>query len=294
MQFIRACLYGKSRHNFYARQNRAYLLPNSIPERVRQRVWALYLQSTNPLSLAQIARKTGISKTSVYNIVTAVETEDPNYPLMRALIIDLHKDGFDILKYSRCLRIANIFSEYSIDLEEGEAIIQKFMPQLYKTDWPPYHAIDTLIKFKESALKFGQTPREHAEYMHKLFAQERDYRHRIAEEKRQLKSIIDQNEVVKENLEVFMRGGGYVDMLRDDAIEALDYKRKYQILKKEKDSGESIDPQKIKDLNKLLLRPLTAQEVINRIEDIRMDPALYYYLFEIGPPAPPQEKKSSY
>ena len=133
----------------------------------------------------------------------------------------------------------------------------------------------------------------HYPVLRKLFAQERDYRQRIAEEKRQLKSIIDQNEVVSENLDVFKQAGGYIDMLKHDAIEGLDYKARYQILKKEKDTGETIDPQKIKELNKLLLRPLTAQEVINRIEDIRMNPSLYYYLFETGPLVPPKEKKSN-
>ncbi len=39
-----------------------------------------------------------------------------------------------------------------------------------------------------------------------------------------------------------------------------------------------------------MLRPVTAQEVIDKLEEIKMRRAAYYYLFETGPSVHPLRK----
>ena len=90
------------------------ILTNAIPEDIKQRIWALYLRSVRPLSLGNIGRMVGVSKTAVSTIINQAREQDPNYALMRALVVNLAKKGSDVFQYASCIRILNLIQEYQL------------------------------------------------------------------------------------------------------------------------------------------------------------------------------------
>ena len=76
---------------FISRRYYRILVTRPIPEDIKQRIWALYLRSKKPLSLGVIAKLVGVSKTAVSTIINEAKTQDPNYALMRALVLNVGK-----------------------------------------------------------------------------------------------------------------------------------------------------------------------------------------------------------
>ena len=69
---------------------------NGVPDtKTRRNVWELYLGG-KPLDL--IADLTGISQTSVFNIVRDKGSHDPDHVLMRTLAVNLRKNGPTLAK----------------------------------------------------------------------------------------------------------------------------------------------------------------------------------------------------
>jgi len=61
------------------------------------------------------------------------------------------------------------------------------------------------------------------------------------------------------------------------------YKQKYELLLKESQvarEGRSMDKKQLHDLNKKLVSPITEEQVLEKIDDIRRDPASYWHLFQ--------------
>lgn len=106
-------------------------MTNRIPQDIKQRIWALYLRSIKPLSLGKIGRMVGVSKTAVSSLICEAKKEDPNYALMRALVLNVAKDGSDVFQYASCIRILNLIQEYQLSLSDTEDLIRELLPALY-------------------------------------------------------------------------------------------------------------------------------------------------------------------
>ena len=85
--------------------------PTPVPRETRRNVWELYLGG-KPLDL--IADLTGISQTSVFNIVRDKGSHDPDHVLMRTLAVNLRKNGSDLSQYASILRISSLLDEYGV------------------------------------------------------------------------------------------------------------------------------------------------------------------------------------
>ena len=60
----------------------------------------------------------------------------------------------------------------------------------------------------------------------------------------------------------------------------MKYKSKYLSLKKQIESGHPIDPDELKKLNKYMINPLNEDDVLDKIENIRLHPSRYIQLFQ--------------
>jgi hypothetical protein len=265
-------------------------MTHPVPESIRQKIWALYLKSYKPLSLDQIATQTGVSKSTAFNIVHEAEKEDPNYPLLRALVVNLSKDGSDCFQYAHVIRILACLREYGIDPFEAEKIIKKLLPALYRENWNPSDAIKILKKFDESSERFGKTRFEHSRYITNLIFQEQESRKRLAEYQRKTQSLIREHKIIQDNIDLFKDPHGLIRASAFQAMDGIRYKQKYEDLKRQMDSGKPIDPEKMKKLNEYMPEPVTEQQVLDKLEDIKNNPANYYELFQT-PPAPYAAKK---
>ena len=254
-------------------------MTNPIPEDIKQRIWQLYLKSVKPLSLGKIGKMVGVSKTTVSTLIKEAKLQDPNYALMRALVDNLAKNGSDVFQYASCVRILNLIHEYQLAANEAEEIIRHLLPALYKGRWTVANAIDGLQKFENSAKEFGHTPWEHWVYFEKLRSQVREYNSQIEKGKLELNSLLADNKFVKRNLQIFKEAGGITRALKGEEFERIKYKSKYLSLKKQIESGNPIAPDELKKLNKYMINPLGEDDVLDKIEDIRLHPSKYNHYF---------------
>ena len=140
-----------------------------IPEDIKQRIWAFYLRSEKPLSLGEIGKLVGVSKTAVSSIINEAKTQDPNYALMRAFVVNLGKSGSDVFQYASCVRILNLIHRVpNLGHPMSKKSIRHLLPALYKGHWSVADAIEGLQKFENSAQIFGHTPWEHSAYFNNL------------------------------------------------------------------------------------------------------------------------------
>ena len=115
-----------------------------VPRETRRTVWELYLGGK---TLDLIADLTGISKTSVFNIVQDMGSHDPDYILMRTLAVNLRKNGSDLSQYASIIRISSLLDEYGVDYATGEELLGKFLPTCYKLQWDPSVPVHALRQF---------------------------------------------------------------------------------------------------------------------------------------------------
>ena len=221
-----------------------------------------------------------VSKTAVSTIIHEAKLQDPNYALMRALVVNLEKNGSDVFQYGSCIRILNLIHEYQLEANEAEEIIRNLLPALYKGNWTVANAIDALRKFEKSAEGFGNTPWEHSEYFAKLRDQLKEYNSRIEKARLELYSLLSENNIVKRNVQIFKESGGIRRALNGEESERIKYKSRYLSQKKQIESGHPIDPDELKKLNKYMINPLGEEDVLDKIEEIRLHPSRYSQLFQ--------------
>ena len=265
-------------------------MTNPVPEDIKQRIWALYLRSVKPLSLGKIGKMVGVSKTAVSTIINDAKLQDPNYALMRALVVNLAKNRSDVFQYASCVRILNLIHEYQLAANDAEEIIRQLLPALYAGSWTVANAIDGLRKFEDSAKEFGNTPWEHSGYFENIRRQKREYDSQIEKAKLELNSLLADNKIVKRNLQIFKDAGGINRTLNGEEFERRKYKSRYLSLKKQIVSGHPIDPDELKKLNKYMINPLGENDILDKIEDIRLHPSRYTQLFQGLPSMIPMNK----
>ena len=162
---------------------------------------------------------------------------------------------------------------YQLGANDAEEIIRHLLPALYKARWTVANAIDGLQKFENSAKEFGHTPWEHWGYFEKVSkSSEKRYNSQIEKAKLELNSLLADNKFVKINLQIFKEGGGITRALKGEEFERIKYKSKYLSLKKQIESGHPIAPDELKQLNKYTIKPLGEDDVLDKIEDIRLRP----------------------
>ena len=77
-----------------------------------------------------------------------------------------------------------------------------------------------------------------------------------------------------------MDAGGINRALTGEEFNRIKYKSRYLSLKKQIESGHPIDPNGLKKLNKYMFNPLGEDDVLDKIEDIRLRPSRYIQLFQ--------------
>jgi hypothetical protein len=253
-----------------------------IPVKTIQKVLELYLTTSS--SYARIAKSCGIPKTSVFNIVKNKRSEDPSFELIRYLVENLDKSGIDVPRYAGSIRISRLLDEHGIDLETGERIIEELLVTCFQEHWPAADAVATLKHFKLCAEEYGMTSWEYSMERFRDREVMKNYKEWIETEKKELKKL----KMVRENYDFFSTHQVQLGWIK--AEEAKQYKAKYEKLLKDTQGArneKSIDNAKLKNLNKKLLVPVTVAKFLEKIEDIRQNPAEYWYLFDGDIWAPP-------
>ena len=170
-----------------------------------------------------------------------------------------------------------------IEQEAAEEMMKEILPALYKERWPVADAIDTLHRFKEQADIWGQTPLQYA--LARIQAAERlkEYNFKIEEQKTKLAKFVQANEIVPNNFYYFNKRFGVRFNISQTEHYMRHYKQKYERLLKESQharEGRSIEEGQLHELNKNLVSPITEEQVLEKIDDIRHNPARYWHLFE--------------
>ena len=201
-----------------------------IPRETRRIVWELYLGGK---TLDLIAELTGISKTSVFNIVRDMGGHDPDYILMRTLAVNLRKNGSDLSQYASIIRISSLLDEYGVDYATGEELLGKFLPTCYKLQWDPSVAVHALRQFSQSAERYGHTPMEHANFFNKLQSSEAKLYLRIIQARKKLRELIQKHDIVQDNLEVFLEEDGVMRWVTNNKMTTIESEWQIRELKKD-------------------------------------------------------------
>ncbi len=258
-----------------------------VPRETRRIVWELYFGG-KPLDL--IADLTGISKTSVFNIVRDMGSHDPDYVLIRTLAVNLRKNGSDLSQYASILRISSLLDEYGVDYVTGEDLLGKFLSTCYKLSWEPSVAVLTLYEFLRSAERYGHSPLEHANFFNKLQSSEQNLYRRIIQARKKLRDLTQKHDIVQNNLDVFLSEDGVTRWITNNNMTTIESERQINELKKDSllsQQCKSIDPYELSRLNESLIVPVSESDVIDKLDDIRRHPSMYSHLFDKPIPTGP-------
>jgi len=169
-------------------------------------------------------------------------------------------------------------------VETGERIIEELLVACYQEHWPAADAVSTLKHFKLCAEEYGMTPFEYSEERFRDREVMKNYQERIETVKKELMKL----KMVRENYDFFSKNEVLLSWIK--AGEAKQYKAKYEKLLKDTQGArneKSINNAKLKNLNKKLFNPITVEQFLEKIEDIRQNPAKYWFLFDHDIWAPP-------
>ena len=251
-----------------------------IPRETRQRVWDMYFGGK---TFDIIEGVTGVSKASVFNIVRDMGGYDPDHILMRALAVNLRKNGSDLSQYASIIRISSLLDEYGVDYATGEELLGKFLPTCYNLHWEPSVAVHALRKFLASAERYGHSPMEHANYFNKLHGSEESLHLRNFRERKKLRELIQKYDIVKDNLAVFLSEDGVESLIVNKKLTTIEMESEIKALKNDAllhQQHKSIDPDELSRLNESLIISVSEQEVLDKLEDIRRHPSIYSNLFD--------------
>lgn len=257
-------------------------MTQAVSDEAARLVWKIFMTDGRK-SLGDIAELVGKSRTAVFNIVRRKEKEDPDFPLMRALIVNLHKDGTDLIKYANIIRIFNILNQYGVDYIMAEDMIKSFLLTCSLENWEASEVMKTMNAFLRSAERYGKSPKQHADYFRKLYIMESELREKMEAEKKALRKLIDSEAIIKDNLKVFMSHDGVAKWITNRRLAESSYPDDILALKKDLAlcrEGKSVDPSELEKLNKHLPTPVSERDVLDKLDDIRRNPSEYKDLFE--------------
>ena len=233
---------------------------------------------------------TGVSKASVVNIVRDMDGYDPDHILMRALAVNLRKNGSDLSQYASIIRISRLLDEYGVDYATGEELLGKFLPTCYNLHWEPSVAVHALYKFLPSAERYGHSPMDHANYFNKLQSSENKVMLRNFRARKKLRELTKKYDIVQDNLDVFFSEDGVLQLITNNKMTVIESDWQIKELKNDislTKQNKSIDPIELDKLNESLIVPVSEQEVLDKLDDIRRHPSMYLYLFDKPIPTGP-------
>ena len=190
-----------------------------IPAERRLRVWEMYLGGK---SFALIEDVTGVSKASVVNIVRGMGGYNPDHILMRALAVNLRKNGSDLSQYASIIRMSGVLDENGVDYATCEELLGKFLPTCYKLQWEPSAAVLALYKFLESTERYGHSPLEHANYFNKLQTTEDKVMLRTLQARKKLRDLTKKYDIVQDNLDVFFSEDGVLRLITNNKMTVIE------------------------------------------------------------------------
>ena len=209
---------------------------------------------------------------------------------MRALAVNLRKNGSDLSQYTSIIRMSSLLAEYGVDYATGEEILEKFLSSCYKLKWDPSDAVLTLQKFSQSAARYGHSPMEHANFFNKLQSSEAKLYLRIIQARKKLRELIQKHDIVQDNLDVFLEEDGVTRWVTNNKMTTIESERQISELKKDihlSQQSKSIDPDELSKLNESLIVPVSESDVTDKLDDIRRHPSIYPNLFDKPIPTGP-------
>ncbi len=209
---------------------------------------------------------------------------------MRTLAVNLKKNGSDLSQYASIIRISSLLEEYGVDYATGEELLGKFLPTCYKLQWEPSVAVHALRQFLASAERYGHTPMEHANFFNKLQSSETKLYLRIIQARKKLRELIQKYAIVQDNLEFFLSEDGVMRWVTNNKMTTIESEWQIRELKKDihlSQQSKSIDPDELSRLNESLIVPVSEQEVVDKLDDIRRHPSMYPNLFDKPIPTGP-------
>jgi len=117
-----------------------------IPAPIISEVLHLSLKGRSVRAIAQTVK---ISVGSVHSLLQEFARNDPNYHLLRALAVNLHKNGSDVLEYAWLVRLRNVLQNAGASLTEVERIITEIPMFCYKAGINVEILVDQLKMFKD-------------------------------------------------------------------------------------------------------------------------------------------------
>ncbi len=116
-----------------------------IPPGIIQNVYNLSLLGK---SIRDIARSVSIAIGTVHYLLEEFETNDKDYYLLRALAVNLHKNGMDVKEYGWLVRLTNMYLDAGATREQIEYIVSDLPVYCYKARMNAETLIDNLRKFR--------------------------------------------------------------------------------------------------------------------------------------------------
>ena len=256
-----------------------------IPDELLQQAWDLYLWDGE--TFEWISGKTGIPKTTVFNILEGQAKNHPDYSLMRSLAVNLRKHRWNPYKFATGIRIDTLLTKNDIDPIDGENLIQRLLAECFKAKWTPSEALTNLKRFTENAAIFGHSPYEHAKQVNKILHLLNDSNRKVEANREAIADLIHSKSVIEENLEIFSTRGGMVLSDAAERVAATELMEENKKLRKELESyrsGQIVDRGELEKLNKRLITPTTEEKILDISNDVRLNPSKYPGLFQTGIP----------
>lgn len=121
-------------------------MSHRIPAETLQQIYCLSLIGW---SIRAIAHSVQVSVGSTQSILQEFKSQDPDYSLLRALAVNLHKNGLDVPEYAWLVRSRNILLKAWITNEEAEKIVCEVPVFCHRAGLNPEILVDLLKRFRE-------------------------------------------------------------------------------------------------------------------------------------------------
>lgn len=119
----------------------------------------VYGSSLLGLSIREIAGSVGISVGTVHQMLYELDASDKNYHLLRALAVNLHKNGSNAEEYGREVRLNNILTRAGVWEENIEYLFSMLPEYCLKAGFPPGELVKFLKYFLDFCATYGGDPR---------------------------------------------------------------------------------------------------------------------------------------
>ena len=152
------------------------------------------------------------------NIVWGMGGYDPDHTLMRALAVNLRKNGSYLSQYTSINRMSGVLDENGVNYATCKELLGKFPPTCYKLQWEPSSAVHALYKFLQFAERYGHSLLEHANFFNKLQSTEHKLYLRILQARKKLRDLTKKYDIVQNNLDVFFSEDGVLRLITNNKM----------------------------------------------------------------------------